>query len=101
MKPWLNCCGAEWSGEMDAKTNNQSVLLKKAFLAIQDLEARLEKSEGAASEPIAIVGMGCRFPGGADGPESFWALLRDGRDAVSRIPAERWDADAWFDPDPD
>ncbi|HZZ38230.1 MAG TPA: type I polyketide synthase [Acidobacteriaceae bacterium] len=86
---------------MDERTNNQSGLLKKAFLAIQDLEARLEKTERAASEPIAIVGMGCRFPGRADDAESFWELLRNGRDAVSRVPEDRWDADAWFDPDPD
>ncbi|MGA8528326.1 MAG: type I polyketide synthase, partial [Acidobacteriaceae bacterium] len=86
---------------MEERTNNQSALLKKAFLAIQDLEARLEKAERAGSEPIAVVGMGCRLPGGADDPESFWELLRDGRDAVSLVPRDRWDADAWFDPDPD
>ncbi|MGC3998937.1 MAG: polyketide synthase [Anaeromyxobacter sp.] len=45
--------------------------------------------------------MGCRFPGGADGPERFWELLRAGRDAIREIPPERWDADAFHDPDPD
>ncbi|WP_396229879.1 type I polyketide synthase, partial [Frankia sp. CpI1-P] len=50
---------------------------------------------GVSREPIAIVGIGCRFPGGADGPESFWRLLREGRDAVTEVPADRWDATAF------
>lgn len=53
-----------------------------------------------ASEPIAVIGVGCRFPGGADSPEAFWKLLRDGIDAVTDVPRDRWDADQLFDPDP-
>ncbi|HUL75997.1 MAG TPA: beta-ketoacyl synthase N-terminal-like domain-containing protein [Vicinamibacteria bacterium] len=66
------------------------------------LEKRL-KSGGSSTvprEPIAIVGMGCRFPGGADGPEAFWRLLCEGRDAIREVPRERWDVDALYDPDP-
>ena len=55
----------------------------------------------ASSDPIAIVGLSCRFPGGADSPQSFWQLLMEGRDVVSKVPIERWDADAFYDPDPD
>src|SRR5690606_15050108 len=52
------------------------------------------------AEPIAIVGMGCRFPGSADTPEKLWDLLIAGTDAVTEVPADRWDADAWYDADP-
>ncbi|HEV7456869.1 MAG TPA: SDR family NAD(P)-dependent oxidoreductase [Roseococcus sp.] len=52
------------------------------------------------TEPVAILGLACRFPG-AEGPEAFWRLLEEGRDAITRIPPDRWDADALHDPDPD
>ncbi|WP_437568146.1 SDR family NAD(P)-dependent oxidoreductase [Sorangium sp. So ce542] len=52
-------------------------------------------------EPIAIVGMGCRLPGGVETPEQFWRLLEQRVDAVAPIPADRWDAAAYYDPDPD
>lgn len=58
-------------------------------------EQGLEKPK----EPIAIIGLGCRFPG-ANSPADFWALLRDGVDAVTEVPADRWDVDAYYDPDP-
>jgi acyl transferase domain-containing protein len=53
-----------------------------------------------APEPIAIVGMACRFPGGANSPEAFWDLLANGRHAVTEIPADRWPVDDYYDPDP-
>ncbi|WP_433226071.1 type I polyketide synthase [Actinomadura formosensis] len=46
---------------------------------------------GAGAEPIAVIGLGCRFPGGADSPGEFWNLLLDGGDAVGELPGERWD----------
>jgi acyl transferase domain-containing protein/acyl carrier protein len=75
--------------------------LKRAFLALQEAQSKLDALERAQKEPIAIVGMGCRFPGGADDPGAFFRLLRDGVDAVTEVPPERWDRDAWYDPDPD
>ena len=68
---------------------------------LKDLEARVQASERARSEPIAVIGIGCRFPGGANSPESFWRLLREGVDAVTEVPADRWDIDAYYDSDPD
>ena len=50
-------------------------------------------------EPIAVVGLACRFPGAPD-PRAFWRLLCEGVDATRTVPADRWDAEAWYDPDP-
>ena len=52
-------------------------------------------------DDIAIVSMACRLPGGVETPDDFWSLLRDGTDAITEIPKDRWDADAIYDADPD
>ncbi|WP_437835303.1 type I polyketide synthase [Sorangium sp. So ce1153] len=75
--------------------------LKQALLAIERLEARVRRAESAARAPLAIVGMGCRFPGGADSPAALWELLREGRDATRDVPRARWDVEAWYSDDPD
>ncbi|NEP57546.1 MAG: alpha/beta fold hydrolase [Symploca sp. SIO2G7] len=59
-----------------------------------------ELRENRQKEPIAIIGMGCRFPGKADSPEAFWNLLRDGVNAVTDIPSSRWDLERYYDPNP-
>ncbi|WP_338866152.1 type I polyketide synthase [Myxococcus stipitatus] len=75
-------------------TPDYRVLLKNSLLKIEALEARLSKQEASKVEPVAIVGMACRFPGEAHAPDSLWRMLRDGVDAVRKIPAERWPVDA-------
>ncbi len=60
---------------------------------------RPDRSPDADAEPIAVIGLGCRFPG-ADGPDAFWRLLREGADAIREVPRERWDADALYAPEP-
>ncbi|WP_175797739.1 non-ribosomal peptide synthetase/type I polyketide synthase [Burkholderia ambifaria] len=57
--------------------------------------------EAGTPEPIAIVGMSCRFPGAAHDLDAYWRLLNDGVDAISEVPRERWDVDAYYDPDPE
>lgn len=54
----------------------------------------------AGAEPIAVIGIGCRLPGGVAGPEQYWELLDSGTDAVTVVPPDRWDAEAFYDPDP-
>ncbi|HMD83203.1 MAG TPA: beta-ketoacyl synthase N-terminal-like domain-containing protein, partial [Terriglobia bacterium] len=76
-------------------------LFKRAYLSLEKLQSQLDSMKHAQTEPIAIIGLGCRFPGGADNPDSFWLLLRDGRDAITEIPPERWDANFYYDPNPD
>ncbi len=58
-------------------------------------------TSASMDDPIAIIGMGCRMPGGVEDPEGLWALLQGGVDAVREVPIERWDIDRWYDPDPD
>jgi len=82
-------------------TVDHAALLKRSLLAIDQLEGRLKAAEQARHEPIAIVGIGCRFPGDADTPDAFWRFLESGTDGVTEVPKDRWDADACFDPDPD
>ncbi len=74
---------------------------KRLALLAMELQAKLERVEQEQQEPIAVIGMGCRFPGGANDAESYWRLLRDGVDAIREVPADRWDINAYYDPDPD
>ncbi|MFM8332695.1 MAG: type I polyketide synthase, partial [Candidatus Methylumidiphilus sp.] len=73
--------------------------LKKASTKIKELLNENAALRGRG--PVAVVGVGCRFPGGADTPAQFWEMLAEGRDAVAEIPQERWDLAQWWDADPD
>ena len=67
-------------------------LLKTALRAVEEMRARLESVEREASEPIAIIGLGCRMPGNVETPDAFWELLSRGVDAISEVPEHRWNA---------
>jgi acyl transferase domain-containing protein/acyl carrier protein len=58
-------------------------------------------NDGSVTEPIAVVGVGCRFPGGADSPEALWDVLSGGLDCMGPVPAERWDERRFYDANPD
>ena len=73
--------------------------LQKASDKIKEL---IKENESLKyKEPIAIIGIGCRYPGGISSPEDFWQVLRDGVDTVTEIPAERWDVNQFYDAQPD
>src|SRR5690606_25745496 len=74
--------------------------LQRAVFALKETQARLEALQNRQNEPVAIVGIGCRFPGGAVDTRSYWQLLRAGRNAIRETPPDRWNVDAYFDPDP-
>jgi phthiocerol/phenolphthiocerol synthesis type-I polyketide synthase C len=75
-------------------------VLERALAAIDDLQARLLRAETGGGDPIAVIGLGCRLPGGASSPEEYWRLLEEGREAVGPVPPGRWDHSAYYDPDP-
>ncbi len=89
---------------MTQKLPNSTELLspvQQAILEIRALRAKLQASENRQHEPIAILGVGCRFPGNVVDAESYWQLLSSGTDAIGPIPEDRWDQSALYDCNPD
>ncbi len=84
----------------NAETEQQVFSSQQVLQTIKEMRNRLEAVNKEKTEPIAIVGVGCRFPGNANDPASFWHLLHEGIDAVGEVPSGRWDVDAYYDPNP-
>src|ERR1041385_8857977 len=66
----------------------------------QPASAASPDARAAPNEPIAIIGIGCRFPGDANDPDSYWRLLEGGVDAISEVPSDRWNLRTFYDPEP-
>ncbi|MFJ3043076.1 type I polyketide synthase [Streptomyces tendae] len=75
--------------------------LKRATTDLQQSRRRLREIEARDHEPIAVVSMGCRFPGGIGTPDDLWAMVEEGRDGITRLPENRgWDTADLYDPRP-
>ncbi len=94
--------------EKSVTTDNRA-LLAKALVELKKSQARIRELEKAAQngvqpvgekEPVAVVGLACRFPGGADTPEKLWSLLREGCNTAIEVPESRWNIDDYYDPEP-
>ena len=85
--------------QMPASGPQQLTPLQNAIYLLKQSQAKLAEYERARCEPIAIIGIGCRFPG-ADNPAAYWRMLCDGVNAIREVPADRWDMDEFYDPDP-
>jgi len=76
--------------------------LKRVTVDLSEARRRLSELEDSNREPIAIIGMACRFPGGVTTPEDLWELMADRTDAIGEFPTDRgWDLEGIYDPDPD
>lgn len=88
------------SADQSSQSSNPKALLKRSLAHIKQLRAQVDDLKYRQREPIAVVGMACRFPG-APTVDAFWDLLIEGRSAIGEVPADRWDLEAYFHADPD
>jgi acyl transferase domain-containing protein len=82
----------------NSEIQDYSSLLRDALVEIEEMQFKIKALEQEKKEPLAIIGMGCRFPGKADNPETFWQILSHGVDAIQEVPTDRWNVNAYYDP---
>ena len=102
--PKTNCCNNSakgWADQHEHPPHEPSrTIIAEALHKIDDLTARLQAAEHAGTEPIAVVGMGCRFPGGVNNPEAVLGSAHsEGRSGIVGVPPQRWDAEAFYTDD--
>ncbi|MGG4616729.1 beta-ketoacyl synthase N-terminal-like domain-containing protein, partial [Pseudomonas aeruginosa] len=85
----------------DVSKQQLEASLAQAIGTIRSLKEKLAGRTHSGAGPIAVVGLGCRLPGGADSPRRLWSLLKNATDATGDMPAERRYATDYYDPDPD
>ena len=85
----------------DRESRDQLSPLKRAIIELREMRAKMDQMERRQRQPVAVVGIGLRLPGGAHDENSLWLILADGVDTISEIPRDRWDIDTYHDPDPD
>lgn len=83
-----------------AEQDKQQALMRRALDELRELRSKLAQYQQAEHEPIAVIGLGCRFPGGCDSPEALWQFLSEGKNARSEVPAERWPLAEYYDAKP-
>jgi acyl transferase domain-containing protein len=84
-----------------ASNQEQTASLQRLLNALKQARTQIENTERQKTEPIAIIGMGFRFPGGVKDQETFWQLLDQGVDAITEVPSDRWDVERYYDLNPD
>ncbi|MFB6888771.1 type I polyketide synthase [Kitasatospora sp. NPDC056327] len=92
--------GAAGSPDSPEGRTAPAAAMKRAYLTMERMQRRIDAYERERSEPIAVVGVGCRFPGGANGPDAYWELLAAGTDTIGEVPPDRWDVEEFYDERP-
>ncbi|HMB32372.1 MAG TPA: type I polyketide synthase, partial [Desulfohalobiaceae bacterium] len=80
--------------------SKEKQFLETSYMTLEKTQQDLEKLKEQGREPVAVIGLACRFPGGANTPDRLWQLLESGVDSSSEIPEERWRSDRYYNPDP-
>ncbi|MDZ8138069.1 MAG: amino acid adenylation domain-containing protein [Nostoc sp. DedQUE04] len=83
-----------------AQTTDYKKLIASTLTKMEAMQARITELETRQSESIAVIGMGCRFPGGINSPEGYWNSCKAGLDAIVEVPKSRWDISKFYAPEP-